>query len=63
MKRISVIGSGSWGTAIASTLADNGHNVILWSYLKEEYEICKKMNIFCGRKKNRILNQNSINYL
>lgn len=39
MSKISVIGSGSWGTAIANTLAENGHLVTLWSYLKEEYEM------------------------
>lgn len=42
MKKISVIGSGSWGTAIASTLAHKGHEVMLWSYLKEEYEMLKE---------------------
>ncbi len=36
MKNIAVIGSGGWGTAIASLLARNGHKVILWSYLQEE---------------------------
>ncbi len=39
MKKIGVIGSGSWGTAIAATLAENGHKVTIWSYLKEEYEM------------------------
>lgn len=38
MKKIAVIGSGGWGTAIASLLADNGHRVTLWSYFKEEAE-------------------------
>lgn len=38
MKQIAVIGSGGWGTAIASILARNGHRVTLWSYLKEESE-------------------------
>ena len=38
MKKIAVIGSGGWGTAIASLLADNGHKVTLWSYFKEEAE-------------------------
>ena len=36
MKHIAVIGSGGWGTAIASLLAKNGHSVILWSYLQSE---------------------------
>ncbi len=36
--RISVIGSGSWGTAIAILAANNGHSVTLWSWQKEESE-------------------------
>ncbi len=36
MARISVIGSGSWGTAVAVMLAKNGHDLTLWSYLQEE---------------------------
>ena len=36
MTKISVIGSGSWGTAIAVLLALKGFDVKLWSYLKEE---------------------------
>lgn len=38
MAEISVIGSGSWGTAVAIMLAENGHHVRLWSYFKEESE-------------------------
>lgn len=38
MKKIAVIGSGSWGTAISVVLATNGHSVYLWSYFKEESE-------------------------
>ncbi len=39
MKKIGVIGSGSWGTAIATVLSNNNHQVTLWSYLQEEYEM------------------------
>ncbi len=42
MKHIAVIGSGGWGTAIASLLARNGHQVVLWSYLQEESETLLK---------------------
>lgn len=42
MSNISVIGSGGWGTAVAVMLAENGHKVTLWSYLKEESDNLKK---------------------
>ena len=42
MANISVIGSGSWGTALAWLLRNNGHRVTLWSYLKEETEMFLK---------------------
>ncbi len=37
-KNIAVIGSGSWGTAMAVHLAKLGHNIELWSWKKEESE-------------------------
>ena len=36
--KISVIGSGGWGTAIALLLCSKGYEVCLWSYKKEESE-------------------------
>ncbi len=42
MLNISVIGSGGWGSAMAIMLAENGHRVKLWSYLREESEGLKK---------------------
>ncbi len=36
--KISIIGSGGWGTAIASLLCQNEHDVTLWSWKKEESE-------------------------
>lgn len=38
MTEIGVIGAGSWGTALAILLHDNGHRVTLWSHRKEEAE-------------------------
>lgn len=35
---VSVLGSGSWGTALAKHLADVGHEVRLWSRRKEQAE-------------------------
>lgn len=34
--RISVLGSGGWGTALAMLLLKNGHDVTLWSYTEDE---------------------------
>lgn len=31
MSRIAVVGAGSWGTALASVLVDNGHEVVIWA--------------------------------
>lgn len=31
MKQITVIGAGSWGTVLASVLAENGHEVTIWA--------------------------------
>lgn len=42
MARINIIGSGGWGTAVAVMLANNEHDVLLWSYLKDESENLKK---------------------
>ena len=36
MANVSVIGAGSWGTALALLLCKNGHDVTVWSYKEEE---------------------------
>ena len=36
--KITVLGSGGWGTALSILLHDNGHEVTLWSYEAHEAE-------------------------
>ena len=61
MKNIAIIGSGSWGVALAVHLAKLGNNVKIWSFLEEERDIinnekkCKFLpglelpeNIYCS---------------
>ena len=39
MKNIAIIGSGSWGTALAIHLAKMGNNIKMWAYLQEEADL------------------------
>lgn len=39
MAKIGVLGAGSWGTALALLLHNNGHEVTVWSISKEEVEM------------------------
>lgn len=60
MKKICIIGSGSWGVALGIHLARLGHNIKMWSFTQEEADIinnekkCKFLpqatipeNVFC----------------
>ena len=40
--KLSVIGSGGWGTALALLLLENGHEVALWSYTEEESRVLRE---------------------
>lgn len=42
MAKISVLGAGSWGTALALLLNNNGHEVTIWSILTEEIRQLKE---------------------
>jgi glycerol-3-phosphate dehydrogenase (NAD(P)+) len=44
MKRIATIGAGNWGTALATTLAQLGHDVSLWAYEPAVVESLKLRN-------------------
>ena len=61
MKKVSVIGSGSWGVALAIYLAGQGCQVKIWSFSEEERDLinderkCKFLpkvvipeNIYCS---------------
>lgn len=42
MEKIGVIGAGSWGIALAQLLANNGHEVTVWSIIESEIEMLKE---------------------
>ena len=42
MKKIGVIGAGSWGTALAVTLSDKGHSVKIWDLDKDHLDSMAK---------------------
>lgn len=42
MAKISVLGAGSWGTALSLLLYNNGHEVVLWSALEDEVSMLRK---------------------
>ena len=42
MRKISIIGSGSWGTALAIHLAKLGNEIKIWSFLQEEADLINK---------------------
>ncbi len=40
--KITVLGSGAWGTALALLLFENGNDVTLWSYTEEESRVLRE---------------------
>ena len=40
--KITVLGSGAWGTALAMLLLENGNDVTLWSYTQEESQVLRE---------------------
>ncbi|MDO4188596.1 MAG: NAD(P)H-dependent glycerol-3-phosphate dehydrogenase [Lachnospiraceae bacterium] len=44
MADITVIGAGSWGIALATVLCKNGHNVTIWSIVKQEIEMLQEFH-------------------
>ncbi|MDW0115569.1 NAD(P)H-dependent glycerol-3-phosphate dehydrogenase [Sporosarcina thermotolerans] len=44
MENVSVLGAGSWGTAIAFVLAENGHDCLLWTRRSEQANEINEMH-------------------
>ena len=42
MANVTVIGAGSWGIALATVLNKNGHDVTIWSIVKQEIDMLKE---------------------
>lgn len=42
MAKISIIGAGSWGTALSTVLCRNGHEVTVWSIMEAEIDMLKR---------------------
>lgn len=42
MAKISIIGGGSWGIALAALLSGNGHEITLWSALEQEIQMLQQ---------------------
>ena len=40
--KVTVLGSGAWGTALALVLLENGNDVTLWSFLEEEKAVLEQ---------------------
>jgi len=40
-RRVAMIGAGAWGTAVGKVLADNGHQVVVWSF---ERDVAEEIN-------------------
>ena len=44
MERVCVLGAGSWGTALAMVLAENGHDTLVWTHRPEQADEMNEMH-------------------
>ena len=58
MEKISVIGAGSWGTALATVLAGNGHDVTIWSISEDEIQLLQEKREHTEKLPGVILDEN-----
>src|SRR3989344_628900 len=70
---IAILGGGSWGSALAITLAKNNHNIKIWEFFQEQAEemqqkrVCKLLpnaqlpgNIFVSHKIEEVLPKSEV---
>ncbi|WP_107942400.1 NAD(P)H-dependent glycerol-3-phosphate dehydrogenase [Metasolibacillus fluoroglycofenilyticus] len=60
MERITVLGAGSWGTALAIVLAENGHNTLLWTHREDQAQEINNQHTNKKYLPNTILPQNLV---
>lgn len=61
MEKIAVIGAGSWGIALAQLLANNGHDVTVWSIIEDEIKMLEEKHEHVDKLPGVMLND-SISY-
>lgn len=61
-EKITVIGAGSWGTALAMVLCDNGHEVRLWGHNPEQIEEINQYHTNAKYLPNVVLPEGLIGY-
>ena len=44
MSKVCVLGAGSWGTALASVLDENGHEVLIWARRQDQVDEINNKN-------------------
>ena len=44
MSKVCVLGAGSWGTALASVVDENGHEVLIWARRQDQVDEINNKN-------------------
>ncbi len=60
MANIGIIGAGSWGTALSWLLANNGHQITVWSIVEEEIQMLREYREQKDKLPGVILQENTL---